>query len=258
MVVQHGQRVAASAIRQRQPPFEVHLPEQIRCSLLKPLTRRRASRRHNNATVSAQNLMHRRERRRLHALALKAACDLAGPPGGMRDAQRQYAPFQRPLRPPRARVRTPRAIRKLLIGSPAAKPLVPSGGMNLEPPAQLAPVCPLLHRKLNKLTPLVHDRHLLPRHGWPPWQPNPCNDDVSAMSPNTRRGCLRAIHLSRPSTSLMCGFEDVDARAKRGHDDPTRSDRALRYDQAGRRETCNPGGGSVPYRLLRLLDHALR
>src|SRR5438477_7260053 len=82
MVVQHGQRVAASAIRQRQPPFEVHLPEQIRCSLLKPLTRRRASRRHNNATVSAQNLMHRRERRRLHALALKAACDLAGPPGG--------------------------------------------------------------------------------------------------------------------------------------------------------------------------------
>ena len=187
MVVQHGQRVAASAIRQRQPPFEVHLPEQIRCSLLKPLTRRRASRRHNNATVSAQNLMHRRERRRLHALALKAACDLAGPPGGMRVAQRQNARFHRPLRPPRARVRTPRAIRKLLIGSPAAKPLVPSGGMNLEPPAQLAPVCPLLHRKLNKLTPLVHDRHLLPRHGWPPWQPNPCNDDVSAMSPNTRR-----------------------------------------------------------------------
>src|SRR5438552_12908937 len=212
MVVQHGQRVAASAIRQRQPPFEVHLSEQIRCSLLKPLTRRRASRRHNNATVSAQNLMHRRERRRLHALALKAACDLAGPPGGMRVAQRQNARFHRPLRPPRARVRTPRAIRKLLIGSPAAKPLVPSGGMNLEPPAQLAPVCPLLHRKLNKLTPLVHDRHLLPRHGWPPWQPNPCNDDVSAMSPNTRRGCLRAIHLSRPSTSLMPrGYEEMSA-----------------------------------------------
>src|SRR5207248_8485165 len=102
----------------------------------------------------------------------------------MRVAQRQNARFHRPLRPPRARVRTPRAIRKLLIGSPAAKPLVPSGGMNLEPPAQLAPVCPLLHRKLNKLTPLVHDRHLLPRPGWPPLPPTPPHYELAVLTPH--------------------------------------------------------------------------
>src|SRR5271170_5222206 len=78
--------------------------------------------------------------------------------------------------------------------------------MNLEPPAQLPSVHSLLHRKPHKFTPLFHNRHLAPRHGWPPLQPIPCNDDVSVMSPNTRRGCPRAIHSSRPSTplNLLC------------------------------------------------------
>src|SRR5215207_5773278 len=37
--------------------------------------------------------------------------------------------------------------------------------MNPEPPAELAPVRPILHRQPNKLAPLVHLRHLAPRHG---------------------------------------------------------------------------------------------
>jgi len=32
-------------------------------------------------------------------------------------------------------------------------------------------------------------------------QPNPCNDEVSVMSPNTRRGCLRAEQARPASTS---------------------------------------------------------
>src|SRR3954468_18190622 len=90
--------------------------------------------------------------------------------------------------------------------------------MNSEPPTQLSPVCPFHTRQLNKLAPLVHDRHLAPRHGSPPWPSNPCHDDVSVMSPNTCRRCLRAVHLSRPSTSCFLRREVVDARVKPGHD----------------------------------------
>src|SRR5208282_2403800 len=71
--------------------------------------------------------------------------------------------------------------------------------MNPEPSTQLPTVHALLHCKSHKLTPLIHNRHLMPRHGWPPLQPIPCNDDVSVMSQNTRRGCLRAKHLTRVS-----------------------------------------------------------
>src|SRR5256885_526700 len=90
--------------------------------------------------------------------------------------------------------------------------------MNSEPPTQLSPVCPFHTRQLNKLAPLVHDRHLAPRHGSPPWPSNPCHDDVSVMSPNTCRGCLRAVHLSRPSTScLPTVLKRRDARPEAGH-----------------------------------------
>src|SRR5262249_51212843 len=98
-------------------------------------------------------------------------------------------------------------------------PLVPSVRMDPKPSAQIPPVYPLLQRQSNKLSPFIHNRHLSPGHGRPP-KPIPCHNDVSVMSPNTCRGCLRAIHLSRPSTSLKgLAFEVVDARHKAGHDE---------------------------------------
>src|SRR5882762_9391451 len=85
--------------------------------------------------------------------------------------------------------------------------------MNAEPPAQLPPVGIRLRRKPNKFPSLVHDRHLAPWHGWPPCSLVHAYDDVSAMSPNTRRVCLRAVHLFRPSTTLTHNNkQDVDAR----------------------------------------------
>src|SRR5262249_30195310 len=70
-----------------------------------------------------------------------------------------------------------------------------------EPAAQLPPVHTFLQRKLHKFTTLLHDRHLAPRHGRPPSQPNPRNDDVSAMSPNTRQSCVRAEQVAKQSRS---------------------------------------------------------
>src|SRR5262245_66629856 len=72
-----------------------------------------------------------------------------------------------PIRSDWDRVGTPRAIRKLPIGFPTAQPLVTSVRVYPEPTTQLAPVRSLLHCQPNKLSPLIHDRHLAPRHGWP-------------------------------------------------------------------------------------------
>ena len=172
MVVEHRQGMAAPAIAKCHPAFKVHLPQQFRRSLLKSLLRHSASQWINDATMPAENLVHRRDRRLCHPFACETALDLARTPRRMRIAHRHNALFDRLLRSSRARVRTPGAIRKLPIGSPASKPLVPGVRMDPEPAADLPPVRPFLHRKLNKLTPLVHYRHLPPRHGWPPWQPN--------------------------------------------------------------------------------------
>ena len=187
MIFEHGQRMTAAAIAERDMSLEVHLPEQVRRRLLEALDGCRPSWRRHNPPMPLQNLMHRRAGRSGHPLAFETAHDLARAPGRMRIAHRKHSSLHRRFRPARARVRTPRAIRKLPLGCKAAEPRVPGGRMNPEPAAQLPPVGSFLHRKLNKLTPLLHDRHLLPRHGSPPSGPNPCNDDVSAMSPDTRR-----------------------------------------------------------------------
>jgi hypothetical protein len=53
------------------------------------------------------------------------------------------------------------------------------------------------------------------------------------MSPNRRRSCPRAKHLSRPSTSLRAA-KDVDARHKAGHDEIDRTLAVeLRYIESG-------------------------
>src|SRR5713226_2796423 len=112
--------------------------------------------------------MHRRTGGSCYPIAFKTAGKLARAPGRVLIAQRQNALLDRRFGPPRAPMRTPRAIREFFIGRPAVKPLVAGVRMDPEPPAQLPPVRPFLHRKPHKLTPLVHDRHFPPRHGWPP------------------------------------------------------------------------------------------
>src|SRR5262245_35234698 len=93
---------------------------------------------------------------------------LRAPQAGWASRTARNLCLSRPSRPRRACVGTPRAIGELPIGFPAAQPLVTGVRVDPEPPAQLAPVHPLLHCQPNKLTPLIHDRHLAPRHGWPP------------------------------------------------------------------------------------------
>src|SRR5262245_15933065 len=167
MIVEHGQWMAAAAVAQLHPALEVHLPEQVRRRLFKALLRRRSTHRGNDATIPVQDLVHRRECRRFHPLTFQAAGDLARPPGRMSITDRKNQSLNSPIRSRWVRVGTPRAIRKLPIGFPTAQPLVTSVRMYPEPPAQLPPVRSLLHRQPNKLTPLIHDRHLAPRHGWP-------------------------------------------------------------------------------------------
>ena len=55
---------------------------------------------------------------------------------------------------------------------------------------------PPARARCNELPTRIHHRHLLPRHGQPPKDPPPISN-VSAMSPNTRRPCLRAQQQAR-------------------------------------------------------------
>ena len=198
MIIDHRQGMAAHLAGKPHPALEVHLPQKIGRGLLEALLRRDTARRRNDPGVPAQDRVHRRSRRTAHPIALQTADDLAGSPGRMGIAHLKHPPLDRGLAAPRAPVRTARPIHQLPIADrPAVEPFIAGGRMDPEPPAQLAPVRPLLRRQPHKLQPLVHPRHLAPWHGWPPRKPNPCNDDVSAMSPNTRRGCLRAIQQAR-------------------------------------------------------------
>ncbi len=168
MVVYHRQRMAGRAADQPHPALEVHLPQLVRRLLLEPPVSAGRTRRGNDATVPPQNLVHGRHRRRRPSLAFETPRDLARTPRRMAITQRQDPIFDRTVGPQRDRMRTPRAIRKLPIGSKAAEPLVPNLGADPKPPAQLPPVRSLLVRQPNKLATLIHNRYLSPRHGWPP------------------------------------------------------------------------------------------
>ena len=190
---------------QRPPPDSGMWPLKSIChntfgaAFSKRFMRRGAAARRNDAAMPAQDVMHRRADRRAEPAALQAAHDLACAPGRMGVTHRQHLLLGRSLGALRARVRTARAIGQLFPRGCAAEPRVPRVRMNPKPPAQFAPVGTFLHRKPHELSPLVHLRHLFPRHGWPPFRkPNPCKN-VSVMSPDNRRGCLRAIHLTRRS-----------------------------------------------------------
>src|SRR5262245_27879456 len=213
MVVENGQGMAARLVQHRNPALVVHLPEQVRRFHLEPLHRSGAADRRADPIVPAENLMDRRYRRRFHPRTAKASLDLAGPPGRVFIAYRKHADLHLGGATKWTVLRLARAIGKLSIARLIARhPPVAGIGTDPEPPAQLAPVYPILHRQQHKLTSLIHHRHPSPRHGTPPKQPIPCNDDVSGISPNTRQGCPRNKHLSRPSCLARHRIDSRDRR----------------------------------------------
>src|SRR5581483_10917313 len=65
-----------------------------------------------------------------------------------------------------AAMRPPRSVRQRSIaGQRAAQPLVTNIRTDPETPAQLPPIDALTHRQPDKLTTLIHYRHLSPWHG---------------------------------------------------------------------------------------------
>lgn len=186
--------MAGSTAGERHAPLEVHLPQQVGCLPLEPLIRLAGrSTRWFDAAIAAQDRMRRRERRRGKSIPFQAASDLARAPGRMHIANGKHRCFELGSAAGRARMRTTRAIGQIPVaGSPAPQPLVAHIRADPEPAAKLPSVAPFLHCQSHKLTTLLHNQHLLPWHGSPPSRLIPCNDDVSAMSPNTRQSCVRA------------------------------------------------------------------
>jgi hypothetical protein len=169
MIVHDRQRMASCAIRQRHATLEVHLPQQVRRLLLKPLPRLsgRATPR-INAAVAAQNRMHRRGGRSLVPSVLKTSHDLARAPYRMSVAHRKHCCLGQHRAVQRAEMRPPRAVRKLVLTrSGPRQPFVASLVADAEPLTQRTAIRPLLISQPHKLTSLVHNRHLAPRHGRP-------------------------------------------------------------------------------------------
>jgi hypothetical protein len=187
MIVNHRQGMALRIVAKPYPTLEVHLPQQVRRRHLEALTCHCAAQRGLDAIRPAQDLVHRRNRRRIHALALQAPRNLASSPSRMGVTYRNNLPLDRALCLPRAQTRTARLVSNLLTSLPTGQPFVPRLRMYTEPAAELSPVRPFLHRKSHKLPSLFHYRHLAPRHGWPPIRQIHALSNVSAMSPNTRR-----------------------------------------------------------------------
>src|SRR3954447_2971581 len=166
--------MALRVIAKPYPAFEVHLPQQIGCQHLKALAGHGASSRDFDTTRPAQDLMHRRNRRRANSLALQTPRNLASSPRRVRIAHRKNAPFKFTVGSLWARMRTARSVCESLIGLPSAEPFIPGVRVDTESPAKLPPVHSLLHRKPYKLASLIHYRHLAPWHGLgPPESPNP-------------------------------------------------------------------------------------
>jgi hypothetical protein len=87
----------------------------------------------------------------------------------MRVAHGKHLCLDRFFAAPRASMRPPRPVGQFSIAGPLPRqPFVADVRAYPEPPAQLPPVDALLHRKANKLAPLIHYRHLSPWHGKPP------------------------------------------------------------------------------------------
>ena len=154
VVVHHRQRMALRIIAEPNPTFEVHLPQQIGGRHLEALACCRAPDRRLDAAGPAQNLMDRRNGRRMVAFALQAVSYLASSPRRMSIAYRQNTFLELATGLAWARMRPARSVCDILIGPPPCKPLVTGVRMNIEPPTELPPVRSLLHRKPYKLASL--------------------------------------------------------------------------------------------------------
>ncbi len=144
MIVHYRQWMALRVIAKPHPALEVHLPQQIRCRLLKALAGHGASNR--RLARAAQDLMHRRNRRRVNTLAFQAPCNLASSPRRVSIAYRKNAPFKFVVGPLWARMRTARSVPESLICLPSAEPFITRVRVDTEPAAKLPPVHSLLHR----------------------------------------------------------------------------------------------------------------
>jgi hypothetical protein len=82
MVIHNGQRMTASAARQRDVALEVHLPKQVGRGLLEPLMGDAAATRRDDPAVPTQDVMHRRGHRADRLIALQTAHDLRAPQAG--------------------------------------------------------------------------------------------------------------------------------------------------------------------------------
>jgi len=69
MVVEHGQRMTATAVGERDMALEIHPPEQVRGTLFKALQGSRRTRRRPDAVMPSQDLVRGRARQRFDSLA---------------------------------------------------------------------------------------------------------------------------------------------------------------------------------------------
>ena len=146
VIVYYRQWMALRLIAKPHPALEVHLPQQIGCRHLKALARHGASSRWLDTARSAQDLMHRRNRRRADTFAFQAPRNLASSPRRMGIAYRNNAPFKFVGGAPWARMRTARSVPESLICLPSAEPFITRVRVDTEPAAKLPPVHSLLHR----------------------------------------------------------------------------------------------------------------
>src|SRR3974390_1986297 len=104
------------------------------------------------------------------SLTHQAARNLAGSPGRMRIPDRQHQSLHFSPAAAGTEMRPARAIFERSVSfHKKAEPFIAGLRANSEPAAEFPPVHSLLQCKLHKLAPLLHDRHLAPRHGSPPW-----------------------------------------------------------------------------------------
>jgi hypothetical protein len=96
VIIQRRQRMATSFVRQGKVAFEVHLPQHVRCGLLEaPIRLARPAARRIDASVTAQDRVHRGGGWSLMPLAFEAAHDLACPPGRVCVTHRQHPSLHR-------------------------------------------------------------------------------------------------------------------------------------------------------------------
>src|SRR5262245_6510734 len=214
VVIDHGERVAATAARHGKVALEVHLPEFVGSLALEPLIGAGMLMRPLLQLPVPPQYLGDRARRRHHSrsLVMHHLCDLAAAPRVVALlANAQHLGFRRLDRLPRAAMRSARAIHQPLapFRQIAPHPLVPAATRNAKAPAQLPHVRPWSQGQLHKFLALISHGKLPPRHRKrPPHRisqrsgecPRCLRTGVKSVldvpGPNRERGGVRALRLS--------------------------------------------------------------